>query len=220
MFDPSRIDRPLSAAHPTIGQPTIGQSARGDGRLRTAATLAGLLAATLLGASHAAAEDDAAEPLKTRIFLSADKLTAGTQVPFAVRLSVAEGWHVNAQPPSKDYLVPVSVKVRSQAGTKLAEVLYPRGQSLTLGSERIAVYEGQVYLFGKLEVPATAAGQQEELVFETHFQACNAATCQTPETKRITGKIAIVAPGTPVRALNAKVFQLRPQIAKTGTVVR
>ena len=167
------------------------------------------------------AQQTAEQPkVSTRIYLSGDKLVAGSTVPFAVKATIAEGWHVNAQPPSQEYLIPITVSVKSTHGTKLVDMLYPQGAGHDSGVGQIAIYEGEVYLFGTIEVPQTV-GQTEELVFETSYQTCSDANeCLPPAKSKITGKIAIVAPGTPVKPMNAQIFQRREQIKLSGTLIK
>ena len=179
-------------------------------------TATGLLLLSLPLVAQAA---DAAPPVKTRVYLSADKLVAGTQVPFAVKATVAEGWHVNAQPPSADFLIPIKLTVTSTAGSQLVQTLYPAGHTVEAAGMQVSVYESDVWMFGTLDVPAGAVGQTESLTFVTSYQACNDTNCLPEAKAAIKGKIGVVAPGTEVRAMNASVFQRRPEVAARGTVI-
>ena len=158
-------------------------------------------------------------PVKTQVFLSADKLVAGSEVPIAVKATIADGWHVNAQPPSADYLIPITLTVTGDQGTVLTQTLYPAGHATDQGGLSVSTYEGEVWMFGTLKVPTDRIGQTETLSIATSYQACNAKTCRPQATTTIKGRIAIVAPGTQVRAMNASVFQKQPQVASEGTVI-
>ncbi|MGV2337186.1 MAG UNVERIFIED_CONTAM: hypothetical protein LVR18_24865 [Planctomycetaceae bacterium] len=52
-------------------------------------------------------------PIKAKIYPFYNKLPRGGKCPVAIELTVAEGWHVNANPASEDYLIPTEVKVSS-----------------------------------------------------------------------------------------------------------
>ncbi len=88
--------------------------------------------------------------------------------PFEVRLAIEEGWHVNANPASLDYLAPTTV-----AGT-VRELVYPPGDRLRLSFEAqpLAVYSGSVTLRGEL---AGGAGR-----VRLTYQACNDRSCLPP----------------------------------------
>ncbi len=90
--------------------------------------------------------------------------------PFRLAVSIAEGWHVNANPASDPYLIPTTVEAR---GARLRDVTYPPGRPLTLegAAQPVSVYEGEVEITGAVsaETPAPA------LVLTC--QACDESRC-------------------------------------------
>lgn len=71
----------------------------------------------------------------------------------AIRLAIDDGWHVNSNTPTEEYLIPTSVGLATGSAATLGEVVYPRGETIKLGfSERaLSVYEGDVWLEAPLE---------------------------------------------------------------------
>jgi hypothetical protein len=85
-----------------------------------------------------------------------------------VRLEIAPGWHINAQPASLPFLVPTAVEA-----AHLRAASYPEGQPLrsALGSDPLRVYTGQVLIACELRADAA----QEPLV--VCFQPCDETRC-------------------------------------------
>jgi hypothetical protein len=146
--------------------------------------------------------------LTAKVFLSTDKLPAGGRCRFVVILDVQDGWHINANPASPENMIPTTVTVKAKHKSKQLETKYPKGAEFTLEelSEPLSVYEGQVQIRGEIEGASDAAGKTEELEFQIRYQACNDKNCLPPKTMKLSGKIDIVKPGTPVKQINQKYF--------------
>ena len=96
----------------------------------------------------------------------------------AVRIAMAEGWHVNSHRPLDDYLIPTEVRTPAGSAWRLADLTYPMGKRVTLGfsTEPLSVYEGTVWVRGRL------AGGEGEAVIEVVTQACNDRMCEAAVT--------------------------------------
>jgi hypothetical protein len=92
---------------------------------------------------------------------------------FRLALSIAEGWHVNANPAVDPHLIPTTIEAR---GARLRDVTYPPGRLLTLqgAEEPISVYEGEIEITGALAADGAAPG----LVLT--YQSCDEARCLPP----------------------------------------
>jgi uncharacterized protein YyaL (SSP411 family) len=97
-----------------------------------------------------------------------------------VRLSISDGWHVNANPASLAFLIPTRVEAKD--ARTLIDVVYPPGSVYhpRFSLEPLAVYEGQVDIRVKPTAPL-AAGAKLALV----FQACDDSSCLPPETVQL-----------------------------------
>ena len=102
--------------------------------------LACLLAATLGIASvaHAqigGAEAPAADAL-IRASAKAVRIPAGGSAIATIEVAVQPGWHVNANPPSPDYMIPTEVVIEPAGGVTAGKAEYPEPVPLAVGFEK------------------------------------------------------------------------------------
>ena len=94
-----------------------------------------------------------------------------------VTLQIDDGYHVNANPASFDYLIPTSVAFAglSSPGTK-----YPKPSRFksAFAPDELAVYEGTVPLV--VTIPKGIIATQGDLKGEVDVQACDAKICLPP----------------------------------------
>lgn len=93
-----------------------------------------------------------------------------------LNIEIAQGWHINANVPLEDYLIPTQLSV---SGTQNALDTYPAPivKSLGFNSEPLALYEQQVQLFAQLSnLENNDPGQ---ILLE--LQACSDEICLAPE---------------------------------------
>jgi len=94
--------------------------------------------------------------------------------PLTVALEIADGWHVNANPASDDFLVPTSIA--ATAGT-LRAVRYPPAEHarFAFAEQPIDVWQGRVRIAAELGPPA--GGPARVLLT---YQACDQERCLPP----------------------------------------
>ncbi len=141
-------------------------------------------------------------------YLSTDRLPAGSQCRVAVVLTIAENWHINANPASPDFLIPTTVTMKSTLGTSLKDVRYPEGGNLKLKDTTgvYRVYDGKITVFGDLVIPADAGGKTENFELQIRYQACDDEQCERPKTLTFAGQVAVAEPDVPVEKINAEIF--------------
>ncbi len=133
--------------------------------------------------SAAAAADARADSLiSMRVELPAQQPVAGEAFAVAVHLSIRPGWHINANPPSGDLLIPTSLTLNADWPLDLARVRYPGGHSQAFPAlaETLSVYEDEVALWADLSLPPAAAGTAGYLRFLVQYQACDEVRCLPP----------------------------------------
>ena len=108
---------------------------------------------------------------------------AGQAIRGTLEIAIDDGYHLNANPPSLDYLKPLVARLAEKSALTLAAVPYPSGHDFKVEGEEkpISVYEGTVTLPLVVSMPAAATGSVS-LALEVDFQACNAAGCERPQT--------------------------------------
>jgi uncharacterized protein YyaL (SSP411 family) len=124
--------------------------------------------ATLAAVPDAALQDSARVVQASARILPA---TANAPRQIQVTLQIAPGYHVNANPASKSYLIPTEVLVNGQPA---AGVRYPTGRQMRLQSGlQLAVLEGRLHL----NLPLAAAPPAQ---VQVRVQACDDKACLPP----------------------------------------
>jgi uncharacterized protein YyaL (SSP411 family) len=95
---------------------------------------------------------------------------------FALELGIRAGWHLNANPASRPYLIATEVKA---GGEPLRSVKYPAGTPWTQ-ADTIAVYSGAVHLEGEVQ---TKGRREAEVVLV--YQPCDEDRCLERVTRSV-----------------------------------
>lgn len=131
-------------------------------------------------------------------------LVQGRQVRLAVELRIEPGYHVNANPPSEDWLIPVEVRVEGADGVSIDGVFYPEAQErrFSFYPEALRVYEGSVVAGVLLDIADGAAAGDHDLLVKVRYQACDDEACFAPTeaTARVPARVAPA--GTPWREVD------------------
>ncbi|MBI1731506.1 MAG: DUF255 domain-containing protein [Gammaproteobacteria bacterium] len=92
-----------------------------------------------------------------------------------IELAVVDGWHINANPSSLDFLVPTTIAAERDGHLVKIGVDYPAGRRIDVGlGERIAVYSGTVLIPVAVESGDLSAGDTgNDLKITARVQACN-----------------------------------------------
>jgi hypothetical protein len=129
----------------------------------------------------------------------------GSTLKAAVEIRVAEGFHVNANPASEDFLIATEVSLAEADGFAINEVFYPPAHELTFGfwDGPLRVWEGSVVAGVVLEVADTAAIGFRDLEFVVLYQACNDEACFAPVKTTYVVAVDVVEKGSATRALES-----------------
>jgi len=121
----------------------------------------------------------------------------GQSVTATVRAQIRAGWHVNANPPSADYMVPTKVELTLPTGFAYRPPLYPKGEQhhFAFADEPLSVYQGTIEVKVPFGVSASAKGA-ETIAGVFRYQACNDELCLAPASKPFVIHLAVA--GKPV----------------------
>lgn len=99
-----------------------------------------------------------------------------------VSLKIANGYHVNANPPSYSYLKATELELQPAAGISVAFITYPNPLTKTFvfAEKPLAVYEGETTLKARLKADQTAAPGKHDLSAKLRVQACDDKVCYAP----------------------------------------
>lgn len=127
-----------------------------------------------------------ARPEKADFVLTSDRTAyeAGAPAQVAALVTIEPGWHVNSNKPTFDYLIPTELTLELPQGWPLAEVRYPQHemQKFAFADEKLAVYDGDVVILARFEVPDGAKNGAAPVVAKLRYQACNDSQCLPPVT--------------------------------------
>lgn len=137
--------------------------------------------------SSPAAASQASAKLPTdivRASASEIELRAGGTGEATVQLTIADGYHVNANPATHSFLIPTKLDVTAENGITTGEPVYPAPltKKFAFDEKPLAVYEGATTI--KLPVTAGAATPKgaHTLRAKLRVQPCNDDACFPPRT--------------------------------------
>ena len=125
-------------------------------------------------------------PLDGIVTASAERveLSAGKTADVSVRLSIANGYHVNANPATEKFLIPTSLSVKPDAGITVGKIAYPQPlkKKFPFAEVPLAVYEGNAVIKLTLAAPRDAQPGQHTLNADIRVQPCDDEKCYPPTT--------------------------------------
>jgi len=88
-----------------------------------------------------------------------------------ISFDIADGWHINANPASLDFLIPTTIRAERNGSPVNVTFEYPAGNILDTGLEEpIAVYSGKMDIASR---PGMDPGGVDDLEVKARVQACN-----------------------------------------------
>jgi uncharacterized protein YyaL (SSP411 family) len=146
--------------------------------------------------------------VQVKIYPYFDKLERGGKCPIAIELTIADGWHINANPASSEFSIPTEVKIVSKQKIKMTKIKYPKHELLRIDGEKDPshVYGGRVIIYAMLEISSEETAEEADLEVEVKIQACNEKTCEPPETKKLVGKRPLANPGDEIKRTHESKF--------------
>lgn len=113
-------------------------------------------------------------------------ISAGGSGEAIVKLSISQGYHVNANPATYDYLIATQLTPGTTEGVTAGKPIYPAGkkQKFQFADEPLSVYDGDTQIKLPLNSPADVGGGQRSVPLNIRVQACDQEKCFPPDTLR------------------------------------
>jgi len=110
------------------------------------------------------------------------QLSAGGAGEALVRLDIAEGYHVNANPPSDKFYIGTEVRAEPQEGVTPGKPVYPPAvtRKLSFSDKPLSVYEGRAVIKLPLTADKGAAKGRHTFRARIRVQPCNDEVCLPP----------------------------------------
>jgi hypothetical protein len=112
------------------------------------------------------------------------ELKAGDSAEVALKLTIASGYHINANPPSFSYLKATELTVEPSEGVAQGKPVYPSSvtRKFAFSKDPLAVYEGQTAIKLPLSAAENAQKGAHTLKGKLRIQACDEEACYPPRT--------------------------------------
>ena len=148
----------------------------------------------------------------TGIAADHEPFALGQTVRVAIEVEMLPGMHVNANPPTFDWMIPVEVSVKGVEGVSLVEAFYPEPVSVKFpyDDEPYLVYQ-DTFVLGLVLVIAEdipIGGRELQVVLD--YQACNDEACFAPTDTSIKMPIMMVADVDQSRGISSPLIDRAP----------
>jgi thiol:disulfide interchange protein DsbD len=159
------------------------------------------------------------EIISARIIGSVDKIKPGDSYQIAVEVQIKEPYHINAQKPSEDYLIPTTLNLKSGEGIAIGQYTYPDAEMKTFAFSEspLAVYEETIYIFTTISVSPDYTGTEIPLNGTIGYQACDDQTCQAPDELSFSEMLPVATPDEKITPINQDIFASMPTAAQIST---
>jgi len=121
-------------------------------------------------------------------------LKPGGEARVAIQIVVKPGYHVQANPVENPSLIPITLKVESDANISIGEPRYPAAKRIRLpgDSQDLVVYDGSFVIALPVQVSHSAtAGETITLRGALRYQACDDSHCLFPVTLPVSLSVAV-----------------------------
>lgn len=146
------------------------------------------------------------EKLTAKTYISYDNVKPGSEFKIAVVVTIAEGWHVNANP-TREGLIATTLTLSENPNITSGNVVYPAGDTLNIASIGLAsVYHDTISIGIPVTLLDTAPVEPITLDLEIGYQACNDEQCLLPETLNVSIPIEVVGKDETVLPTNDAIF--------------
>lgn len=175
------------------------------------AAYAAILATTFVFpiVARAQAIPNASTIAKPQAYVSLDKVPRGQTFEAAVVVQIANGFHMNSNKPSEDYLIPTTITPNPPQSIHVLDTTYPPGKPKKFSfspNKPLSVYSDSVTLRLKLSADASAPLGPMTIPVTLRYQACNDSTCLPPVKLPVTLNINVAAAGTTAHHVHAEIF--------------
>ena len=109
-------------------------------------------------------------------------IAAGESGELVVPIKIANGYHVNANPPSFSYLKATELQIPTANGVSVEFITYPDPlmKKFSFSDKELAVYEGEAVLKARLKADKSAQTGKHNLSAQLRVQACDDKVCYAP----------------------------------------
>jgi len=111
-----------------------------------------------------------------------------------IKMAIREGYHLYANPPGSENVIPTSITLVKIAGFTLEGVDYPKGLDKILaanGPEKLLLYEKEAIIKVRVTTDPRIAAGAGPIVLKLRYQACNDKACLAPATLELSVRVEV-----------------------------
>jgi hypothetical protein len=107
---------------------------------------------------------------------------------------VGQGFHVNSNTPSEEYLIPTTLKLEAPTDIVIGKVTYPAGKDMSFAfapDQKLNVYSGDFDISVLVRPLAGVLPGRYAVRGELRFQACDNAACYPPKKMNVNFDVSV-----------------------------
>jgi hypothetical protein len=119
-----------------------------------------------------------------------------------LQFKVAEGFHVNSNTPSEEYLIPTALTLDAPTDIVIGKITYPPGKDVSFAfapDQKLNVYSGSFAVSVLVRPLARVLPGEYAVHGLLKYQACDNAACYPPKKMPVDFRVKVVKPPPPPR---------------------
>lgn len=136
----------------------------------------------LLAAFQLGAQSFSAGRVSVTVKSEQQTVAPGSQARVAVVMDIQDGWHINSNQPSLDWLIGTELSLTYPEGLSQSGIAYPPFKifKFAFADDELAVYEGEAPIFLTVDVSDALSPGAYPVQGQLRVQACDDQTCLPP----------------------------------------
>ena len=131
--------------------------------------------------------------ISAKFISSVEQFKPGDSYSLAVEVNIQQPFHINAQKPSEEFLIPTTLKIEVPPRVALGKISFPKAlvKKFEFSESPLAVYEGIFHIFTTLSI--SDEYQEADLLLQgtLGYQACDHHTCMAPDEITLYGRFKL-----------------------------
>jgi thiol:disulfide interchange protein DsbD len=161
----------------------------------------------IAGFFNLAAAQTASNILTLQTLPAANGVHAGERFRFALRVQIAENWHINSNQPLDDLSIKTRLTFTENQDFQIEAVQFPEHElkRLSFSNTPLALFTEEFII---VVSGIVSEGVQDSLIIQgqLHYQGCNNDICLPPDEKSFRFRIPVLASEAPLIFLNSELF--------------
>lgn len=129
-------------------------------------------------------------------------VTRGKPNPVELQFRIENGFHINSNKPSAEYLIPTTLRVDAQTDIALGKSTYPEGKEMSFEfapEEKLSVYSGDFPITVSVRPLASVLPGKYAFRGELKYQACDNRACYPPKKLPVLFEVKVVKAPPPAK---------------------